>query len=113
MSNKLQKYTKIYRYITGDVKKCQNRFAFFCEWARVNNMNFTRDRRKHTITFKYPEDKIYFIFAFVPQIDDDVPEEERLDLFIRPSSFVEAAVAEMQEVLGIDKTVHPDNTVGQ
>ena len=111
MSNKLCKYQKIHYYIRGDEQKLRNRFAFFCEWSRLNGMNYIRDRRKHTITFKYPKDKIYVIFTFLK--DDEEAEAYLnalgaetafmpLDICASPSLFVEAAVGEMQRILGVE-----------
>lgn len=111
MSNKLIKYRRIEAYICSDnERKLRSRFAFMIDWARGNKMNIIYDRRNHTITFKFPQLKIYYIFLFCIGNDkwNDREKNEHVvmqihyvDLYDSPIEFVKVMVEDMEDHLGI------------
>lgn len=102
MSNKLIKYDKIHKYVYGEEAKLRYRFAFMCDWARKNMLNFTRDQKQHTITFRFPTLKVHYIFHFVTEIPEGINAlTDTVHVCESASSFIETAINTMEEELGI------------
>jgi hypothetical protein len=104
MSNKLIKYKTITKYVVGEEKALRSRFAFMIDWCRKNYMNCVYDRRNHTITFRFPQLKIHYIFEFLTEtewLNGEKASAQILDICEGPSSFVEKGINTMEEELGL------------
>ena len=107
MSNKLIKYKTVECYIcSDDEKKLRARFAFLINWARQQRMNCIYDRAKHSVTFKFPQDKLYYTFIFGKESlwehrtrgKENVLEQVLyLQIYDSPAEFVETVVNDMSD----------------